>query len=91
LQVISPIVPHAESDEDEDSVGHDPSQFSYSIPEDEDVSDDGTVTPTSNTRKRKRRRWYHKCVEVVKRKLRRRVPRGASASTPNLAGHGALL
>lgn len=86
LQVMSPIM---ESDETrEDSVGRFPGQ--YPDTEDEDDSDAAsvqTVTLTSNTRKR-RRRWYQRCIEVVKKNLRRGLPRRAMASTPNLAGHG---
>lgn len=80
-----------ESDETrEDSVGRFPGQ--YPDTEDEDDSDAAsvqTVTLTSNTRKR-RRRWYQRCIEVVKKNLRRGLPRRAMASTPNLAGHGVL-
>ena len=87
LQVMSPIM---ESDETlEDSVGRFPGQ--YPDEEDEDDSDAAsvqTVTPTSNTRKR-RRRWYQRCIDVVKKNLRRGLPRRASA-TPNPAGHGVL-
>jgi hypothetical protein len=50
-----------------------------------------TVTPTSYTGKRKRR-WYKKWVEIIKNNLRRGtrrgLPRGASASTPNLTSRG---
>jgi hypothetical protein len=88
LQVISPIT---ERDETEDFVEHFPGQCPYPA-EDEggDVSDAASVqtfTSASNTPKWKKR-WYQKCIEILKNNLRRGLPRRASASTPNLSGHG---
>lgn len=87
LQVISPIT---ERDETEDSVGHVPGQYPYPAEdEDEDVLNAAfvqTFTLASNTPKWKKR-WYQKCIELLKSNLRRGLPRRASASTPNLSSH----
>ena len=66
---LSTRMPHTENFKAGDSVGDVPNQSTEPDPEDEGLSDDAsTITPTSHTRKREKRKWHQKILDRVLRR-----------------------